>query len=153
MTTTFAVAASATRPRPPGALRPPNRLAEQITGRTYLSHSHLSLMRSCPLRFAYVYVHKTTPDFIPNSLIIGGSLHASLELFFRCKLEGLGVNHEALLSAYHDAWRRQLEQARQQAGKAVPVQFSKILPDADAAHALAARMVAAFLASPLTPLA
>ena len=133
--------------------RPPNRLAERITGRTYLSHSQISLMRTCGRKFSHIYVEKTPPDFIPNSLIFGGSIHAAVEFFFRCKLEGLGVTYEALLSAYHDAWRRQLEQARQQAGKAVPVQFSKILPDADAAHALAARMVAAFLASPLTPLA
>ena len=106
-------------------------------------------MRSCPRHFSFLYCEKIPPDFIPNSLILGGSLHAALELFFRCKLEGLGVTYEALLSAYHDAWRRQLEKAREQAGKDVPVQYSKILADADAAHALAARMLMAFLASPL----
>lgn len=69
-------------------------------------------------------------------------------MYFRCKLEGLGITYEALLSAYHDSWRRQLEKAREQAGADVPVQFSKN-QDADTLHELAARMLTAFLASPL----
>lgn len=148
-TTRVGAACAAPRRLSAGAVRPPNRLAQQITGRTYLSHSQISLMRSCPRHFAFLYVEKAAPDFIPNSLILGGSLHAALELHYRCKLEGLGVTYEALLSAYHDAWRRQIEQARQQTGQRVPVQYSKNLPDADAVHELGARMLTAFLASPL----
>ena len=68
--------------------RPPNRLAERITGRPYLSHSQLSLMRSCPRKFAFTYVEKSTRDFVPVSLIFGGSIQAALELHFRCRLEG-----------------------------------------------------------------
>ncbi|HET6248074.1 MAG TPA: PD-(D/E)XK nuclease family protein [Tepidisphaeraceae bacterium] len=128
--------------------RAPNLLAEKITGRTYLSHSQLSLMRTCPRKFSFLYVEKTPPDFVPNSLIFGGAIHAAVEFYFRCELEGLDVTYEALMSAYHDAWRRQLEKAREQAGKDVPVQFNKT-QDADALHNLAGRMITAFLASSL----
>ena len=128
----------------PAHIRPPNRLAEQITGRTYLSHSQISLMRSCPRKFSFQYVEKAAPDFIPSSLIFGGSIHASLELFFRAWLEGRDITHEALLSAYHDSWRRQKEKT----GGDVPVRFCKAETD-DTLHALADRIITSFLASPL----
>jgi len=149
MTTTLAVdATAARRPVDVGARRPPNRLAEQITGRTYLSHSQISLMRSCPRKFNFLYVEKARPDFIPSSLIFGGSIHAAVELYFRCKLEGLNVTDAALLSAFHDAWRQQLHKTREVAGDDVPVQFAKN-QDADTLRSLAARIIAVFLASPL----
>ncbi len=124
--------------------RPPNRLAEKITGRTYLSHSQISLMRACPKKFELTYVAKAPRDFIPVSLIYGGSLHASLELHYRCRLEGLSATPEALLSAYHDSWRRQLADA----GGSIAVRFNKG-DDQNTVDALAHRMLAAFLASPL----
>jgi CRISPR/Cas system-associated exonuclease Cas4 (RecB family) len=130
--------------RAPDRERPPNALARRITGRTYLSHSQLALMRACPRKFAFVYVEKARPDFLPGSLLFGGSIHASLELFFRARLEGLGVTQEALLSAYHDGWRRQ----KQKAGGDVPVRLCKGQTD-DTLHALADRILKAFLASPL----
>jgi hypothetical protein len=83
-------------------LRQPNRLAEQITGRPYLSHSQVSLMRTCPRKFAFQYVENAHKDFLPSSLLFGGSIHRALELYFRARLEGLDVTPEALLSAYHD---------------------------------------------------
>jgi hypothetical protein len=81
-------------------------------------------------------------------LIFGGSIHSSLELYFRAKLEGLGVTQEALLSAYHDAWRRQQEQSREQAGRDVLVRYNKG-DDVDTLHALANRMLTSFLGSSL----
>ncbi len=60
--------------------RPPNRLAATITGRTYISHSQLYSMRTCPRKFAFQYVEKVPADFVPSSLIFGGSIHAALEL-------------------------------------------------------------------------
>ena len=101
--------------------RPPNQLAMQITGRPYLSHSQLYLMRACPRKFAFQYVENARPDFVPSSLIFGGSIHAALELFFRAKLEGLGVTLEALLSAYHDEWNKRPETP----GEPIPVRFNK----------------------------
>lgn len=124
--------------------RAPNQLAEQITGRPYLSHTQVSLMRSCPRKFAFQYVEKAPKDFLPTALLFGGSIHSALELFFRARLEGLAVTPEALLSAFHDNWRRQ----QNDAGANVPVRFNKT-EDADKLHVLADRMIAAFLASPL----
>ena len=124
--------------------RPPNRLAELITGRTYLSHSQLSTMRSCPRKFAFQYVEKAPADFIPASLIFGGSIHSALELYFRARLEGLEVTPGAMQSAYHDGWKRQ----QAITGIHVPVRFNKDQTD-DSLHALADRIIASFLASPL----
>jgi len=134
-------------PSPVEATAPPraaNKLAQSITGRTYLSYTQISLMRSCPRRFAYQYVERVPQDFVPSSLLFGGSVHAALEFYFRCRLEGLEVTPAALLSAYHDAWNRQVRDA----GDSVPVRFNKN-EDADKLHVLADRVVAAFLASPL----
>jgi hypothetical protein len=38
------------QPRP----RASNLLAEQITGRQYLSHTQITLMRTCPRKFAFL---------------------------------------------------------------------------------------------------
>jgi CRISPR/Cas system-associated exonuclease Cas4 (RecB family) len=124
--------------------RAPNLLAERITGRPYLSHSQLYLFRACPRKFSYQYVEGVRPDFVPSSLLFGGSIHAALELYFRAKLEGLGVTLEAMLSAYHDEWRKRPVTS----GAPVPVRFNK-KETADTLHQLASRMLTAFLASPL----
>jgi CRISPR/Cas system-associated exonuclease Cas4 (RecB family) len=138
---------TASPPSPSQRQRPPNLLAQQITGRAYVSYSQLSLMRSCPRKFAFQYVEKAQPEFQPCSLIFGGAIHSALEFYFRAKLEGLGVTHEALVSAFHDAWKRQ----REQGGNGVPVRFNKGA-DIDSVHAMADRMLRAFqttaLASP-----
>ena len=128
----------------PATQHPPNLLAERITGRSYLSHSQISLMRSCSMKFAFRYVENAPPDFIPSSLIFGGSIHSALELYFRARLEGLEVTHGALLSAYHDGWKRQ----QRDAGEDVSVRFNKD-QDADTLHALADRIILSFLVSPL----
>lgn len=134
----------ASPPRAPASsLRLPSRLALQITGRAYVSHSQLSLMRSCPRKFSFQYVEKVEPDCQPSSLIFGGAIHTALEFYFRAKLEGLGVTQAALLSAFHDAWRRQREACGD-----VPVRFNKG-EDIDSVQALADRMIASFLTSPL----
>ena len=124
--------------------RPANRRAEQVTGRTYLSYSQMSLMRTCPRKFAFTYTEHAPKEFVPSSLIYGGSIHSSLELYFRASLEGLTVTHEALLAEYHDTWNRQLRD-----GADVPVRFNKN-DSVDTMHALADRMLAAFLTSPLS---
>ncbi len=88
-------------------------------------------MRSCPRKFAFQYVEKVPADFIPSSLIFGGSIHSALEFYFRARLEGLEVTQDALLSAYHDGWKRQ----RGTTGLNVPVKYSKD-QTADSLHAL-----------------
>ena len=59
----------APKPCVPRDTRAPNRVAEQITGRTYVSYTQLSLMRSCPRKFAFSYTENAPKDFIPVSLI------------------------------------------------------------------------------------
>ena len=75
---------------------------------------------------------------------MGGSVHAALELHFRAAMEGLFVTPQALLSAYHNEWRRQ----RELAGKDVPVRFNKG-EDQQKLDDLADRILTAFVASPL----
>jgi len=143
--TTTSVAAPPARPLDSTRPRPPNLLAQQITGRQYLSHSQIALMRACPRKFAFQYVENAPKDFVPSSLIFGGSIHRALELYFRCRLEGLAVTPQALLSAYHDRWKQQRQEA---GGDAVPVRFNKG-EDANSVHACADRIITAFLGSPL----
>ncbi len=148
MTMTLARASPTARrsgPDPPAvALRSANRVAQQITGRPYLSHSQITLMRTCPRRFAFTYVENRPRDYLPVSLVFGGAIHAAFERCFRDQLAGLTITHEALLSAYHDAWSRQIEQA----GNDTPIRFNKN-ENINTVHALADRMLRAFLASPL----
>lgn len=136
------------RGRPaPISVRPANALAKEITGRDYVSHSQLSLMRSCPQKFAYQYIEKAPPDHQPSSLLFGGAIHAALELFFRTRMEGMQITAGALLSHYHDAWRRQ----REQVDKDVPIRFNKE-EDQEKLDDLAGRVIEAFLISPLAML-
>jgi hypothetical protein len=136
---TMVTASSASAPQ-----RAPNQRAERITGRSYLSHSQLSCMRSCPRKFAFRYVENAPADFIPSGLIFDGSIHSALERFFRARLEGLAVCQAALLPAYHDGWRRQ----QNDAGDDVPVRFNKS-QDGDTLHVLADKIIASFLTLPL----
>ena len=77
--------------------RQPNRLAEQITGRPYLSHSQVSLMRTCPRKFAFQYVENAPKDFLPSSLMLGVYIHRNLELYIRARKKGLDVTPEDIL--------------------------------------------------------
>src|ERR1700683_3192851 len=101
MTVATAVA-SPTAPPSRGVdyVRPPNRVAENITGRRYLSYTQISLMRSCPRKFSFQYIEKTPADFIPSSLIFGGAIHRALELYFRSRLEGIDVTATGLMAAF-----------------------------------------------------
>lgn len=131
-------------PCAPASVRPANQLAMQITGRSYLSHSQLSLLRSCPRKFAFVYLEKARPDFVPSSLLFGGAIHAALEMYFRARLEGLEITHSALLSGFWDAWKTN----QSKNGDDLPVRYNQG-EDIDTIHALADRMLLAFMDSPL----
>ena len=61
-------------------------MALQITSRTYVSHSQLSLMRCCPRKFFYTYVEKAPRDYLPVALIYGRAIHASLEGYYRSRM-------------------------------------------------------------------
>jgi CRISPR/Cas system-associated exonuclease Cas4 (RecB family) len=122
-----------------------NLRAQQITGRTYISHSQLALLRTCPRKFAYQYVENAPADFVPSNLLFGGSIHQALETYFQAKLEGVGITHEALLAAYMDAWKREKEKAK------APLRYNKEETE-ETLFALADRMLSAFLNSPLAHL-
>jgi putative RecB family exonuclease len=132
--------------RAPALPRPcaPNVLAERITGRTYLSHTQISMMQACPRKFAFQYVEKAQRDFLPSSLLFGGAIHAAMEVHYRARLEGTEVTRDMLFGAYQEAWTR----IRREAGENIPVRFKKG-KDEVAVHALGARILATFLSSPL----
>jgi putative RecB family exonuclease len=129
---------------PAPAQRPPNLAAQNITGRPYLSHTQISTMRTCPRKFAFLYVEHAPPDFIPSSLIFGGAIHYALELYYRTKLEGLPAPHGGLMAAYSNAWDIQ----KAKTGADVPVRFNKD-ETRQSLDALADRIITSFLASPL----
>jgi putative RecB family exonuclease len=129
--------------RAPARLRPPNQVAQNLTGRPYLSYTQISLMRSCPRKFAFQYVENAGKDFLPVSLIFGGAIHSALEHYFRAKLEGETASATALVAAFSDAWQR----VEKEAVDAL-VRFNKG-DDQHTVMALARRMIDAFLASPL----
>src|SRR5580658_3174049 len=143
MSITAVVGRAAPPARDAPVFRRPNQLAERITGRPYLSHSQLSTMRGCPQRFAFQYVEQVRPDYIGSSLVLGGAIHRALELHFRAMLEGLETTLQALLSAYYDGWRQQTLR-----DSGIPVRFNKN-EDESHVHALAERMIRAFLDSQL----
>jgi hypothetical protein len=136
---------SAARPAPPRVdSHSPNRLAQQITGRPYLSYSQVAMLHSCPRKFAFQYVENAPRDFVPAGLLLGGSVHAALEAYFRAKQQAREAHAELVMEAYYRAWQRQ----RLLAGDGVPIRFNKN-EDEQKVHSLACRILAAFLASPL----
>jgi CRISPR/Cas system-associated exonuclease Cas4 (RecB family) len=143
MTTAMVAGGAARAPDQFRSPRPANRLAEKITGRSYLSHSQIALFRACPKKFSLQYVERAKKDFVPSSLAFGGSIHSALEAYFRARLEGRAVTHATLVATYQDAWKRQLTEAGQ-----VPVRFNKN-EDPDSLQAMADRLLAAFINSPL----
>ena len=140
--TTFAVAGRASAPAP-APMRPPNRVAQQITGRTYVSHSQLSLMRACPFKFSMTYVQKARRDFQPVSLLYGSAMHTMVEHFYRGRLEGITLGADELIHVYRTSWTQQI-----QAAEDIPVRYNKN-EDENTVLALAQRTIEAFLSSPL----
>ena len=128
----------------PASPSTPNQLAQQITGRPYLSHSQLSLMRSCPQSFAFRYVEKAPPQFLASSLLFGGAIHHALDLHYCALLEGLRCTPQALYSAYLDGWTSQ----HRQTGEEVPIRYNQ-KEDREQLDELAQRLLASFLASPI----
>ncbi len=119
-------------------------MAQQITGRSYLSYSQIALFRACPRKFAFQYVEHAPKDFLPVTLLFGGSVHAALERYFQSRLEGMEVRQEQLLAVYHQAWKRQMIDAGD-----VPVRWGKT-ESTETIHALANRMFTLFASSPLS---
>ena len=107
----------------------------------HLSWSQVSLMRSCPQKFAFTYLTKPPRDFIASSLQFGSAVHAGLEAYFRSRMEGLPADETCLLDAYQKAWQEQQEPG-------IPIRFNKA-EDASTLENTARGMFSAFLQSPL----
>jgi len=129
-------------------LRRANQDAEALTGRPYISHSQLALFRGCPRKFAFHYVEKATPAFQASSLLFGSAMHAAIEFHFRRLLEGLVTSAADMLYAFLASWEAQQISTAASVGD-IPIRFNKG-EDMGTVTAMAERMIAAFLASPIS---
>ena len=127
--------------------RPANELAVSITGRPYISWSQISCMRRCPQQYAFRYVQKAPPDFLPEALKFGRAIHAAVETHFRGQMEGIHLSTVELLQAYRLDWTI-AEDWDDPKDAQMPVRFNKG-QDAATLADLAGRMLDAFVSSPL----
>lgn len=142
--TTLTVAGAAARPSSMSASqRPANQLAESITGRPYVSHSQIALMRACPRKFAFQYIEGVGKDFIASSLVFGGAVHAALESYFQALMEGRIEGLEALMMRFRSEWELQCPGT----GEA-PLRLNKG-ESIESLQETAERLLKAFLDSPL----
>ena len=90
----------------------PNAIAEQLTGRGYLSWSALRTYQSCPLRYFFRYVEGLPEETISSSLVFGGAIHSAIELHFNELLAGNSAPAvESLLEVFWQSWRDRYEEA------------------------------------------
>src|SRR5690349_15885035 len=84
----------------------PNAVAEQLTGRNYVSYSALRTYASCPLRYYFKYVLGLPEQTVSASLAFGSGIHAAAELWFNGLMCGNDLpDQDLLLAAFWDAWR------------------------------------------------
>ena len=112
--------------------------AQSITGRPYISWTQVSSYQQCPRAFAFRYVEHAEPDFVPSSLLFGSAMHEAFAKVHECDMEGLPCPASGDLASKVTALLD---------ASLLPVKFSKG-ESAESLHALAGRMVDAFLASP-----
>ncbi|MGE3407570.1 MAG: RecB family exonuclease [Pirellulales bacterium] len=116
----------------------PNTLAQNLTGRNYLSYSAISTYQQCPLRYFFKYVAGLPEDVVSASLVFGGAIHAAVQRHFEELLAGAPLpSLEDLMEAYRAEW-----EDRKTAG----VKFNKGDNETTLAD-LASRMIQAFQAS------
>lgn len=84
----------------------PNAVAQELTGRDYISWSNISTYQSCPLKWHFRYVLGLPEETVSSSLVFGGAIHRAVELHFRELLAGNPApDLDTLLVEYQDAWR------------------------------------------------
>jgi len=87
-------------------LEDPNRVAGQLIGRDYLSHSSIRTYQRCPLQFYFQYVAGLEPEFKSASLVFGGAIHAAIEQHFLRLLEGERTpTLDRLMHAFDVEWQ------------------------------------------------
>ena len=116
-----------------------NVIAEQLTGRDYVSFSAINAYASCPLRYFFKYVQGLPEHTVSSSLLFGGAIHSALELHFNELMAGgPAPSQEELLAEFWAAWRDRSEEATIKLAKG---------EDAKSIGDLASRVLKAFRAS------
>jgi putative RecB family exonuclease len=96
----------------------PNKVAEQISGRDYISYSAISTYARCPLSYYFKYVEGLSEETVSSSLVFGGAVHSAAEFHFNELLAGNPVpDQDTLLSTFWDAWNDRGEEAAIRFGK------------------------------------
>jgi len=88
-----------------------NQVAEELTGRSYVSFSSLRTFRECPLRYYFRYIAGLPEETVAAGLVFGSAIHRALETHFRELLSGnRPPSLDALLAEYHGGWSDRGEQ-------------------------------------------
>jgi putative RecB family exonuclease len=124
----------------PPSTNPANEIAKKLTGRDYVSWSALSTFRTCPLKYKFRYVDGLPEESVSAALVFGTGIHTAIEVHFQAILAGdPRPDVDKLLFAYRSAWLPHDPDAIEFGSK----DTRSTLDD------LAARMLRAFLASPV----
>jgi putative RecB family exonuclease len=124
----------------PAGTNPANEIAKKLTGRDYVSWSALSTFRTCPLKYKFRYVDGLPEESVSAALVFGSGIHAAIEEHFQAILAGDPMpDVDKLMFAYRSAWLPHDPDVIQFGSK----DTRQTLDD------LAARMLRAFLASPV----
>jgi putative RecB family exonuclease len=84
----------------------PNDVAEQLTGRDYISYSGISAYQRCPLRWHFRYVLGLPEKTTSAALVFGGAIHQAAELHYRELLSGNPApGLDMMLAEYQSAWQ------------------------------------------------
>jgi putative RecB family exonuclease len=120
--------------------RTPNAVAEELTGRNYISFSAISTYQQCPLKYFFKYVEGLPEETVSASLVFGGAIHRAVQLHYQELLAGApSPDLDMLVAGYQDVWREHDMQR---------ITFAKD-SDVSSLHSLADRMLRAFQASDL----
>ncbi len=124
----------------PASTNPANEIARELTGRDYISWSALSTFRTCPLKYRFRYVDGLPEESVSSALVFGSGIHTAVEEHFQAILAGDPMpDIDKLLFAYRSAWLPHDPDAIGFGSK----DTRQTLDD------LAARMLTAFIASPV----
>ena len=119
---------------------PPNDIARELTGRSYVSHSAVSTYQTCPLRYFFTYVAQLPKERVSASLVFGGAIHSALEAHSHAVMVGEPApSVDQLVTVYQRAWK---------GGATSRVRFGKGDSEASLGD-LARRMLQAFVESPV----
>ena len=98
--------------------RPVSVVAEQLTGRDYISFSSIASFQRCPLAWKFKYVDGLPEETVSAALVLGGAVHSAAECHFNELMIGNPApDLDTLLSVFWEAWRERAEAATIKFGK------------------------------------